>query len=121
MTDGARSFIPKPKKDTWRGIRVSSILGKIVERLVGNDIFPVSKDQFSDALCKEQFAGVKKHSPEMVAAILELVLQTRHGKPTYIVFTDVAAAYREALWAKLLLKYTVQQVSQIAALYNRIT
>ena len=124
VTDGALSFIPKPKKDAWRGIRVSSILGKIVERLVGDDIFPSAKDQHSDAICQEQFAGTKRHSAEMAAMILELILQERKDKPTYLLFTDVAAAYdnqwREALWFKLLQQYSLQQVKQIAALYNKM-
>ena len=104
----------------------SVILGKIVERLGGDDIFPSAKDQHSDAICQEQFAGTKRHSAEMAAMILELILQERKDKPTYLLFTDVAAAYdnqwREAfkLWFKLLQQYSLQQVKQIAALYNKM-
>ena len=101
---GLVKYIPK-NANKWRGIRLESLIAKIIEQLVANPFFPVIGPPTS-IIAPEHIAGKKGMSAELATAMLAMILDANGKTPLYILFADVKGAYdnlwKEALWAKLL-------------------
>ena len=113
-----------------RGIRLSSLLGKLIERLATDEIFPMNGPT-SALICPEQYACKQGISSDMAALLLASWIEMRSNIPTYVLFSDISGAYdnvwREALWAKIRSKLTTDRargcsikVHHLKALYNKM-
>ena len=111
--DGLMTYIykkrnlPRSTLDSFRGIRVTSSLGKVTCRILADPIFPIL-DDFLLALGPEQFAGRKHHSADMLAVTLSMLIALHGSAPMYIILLDVKKAFdrawRSAIWLKMLRK-----------------
>jgi hypothetical protein len=87
------TYTPKKGKETvignTRPIAVSSIPGKLLEKLVMNQLFPISHDL--DRLptdCAEQFGRLSADATDLV--LMEIIYERKsRGENTYVVFLDV--------------------------------
>ena len=112
------------KKSGWRGLRLESLIAKVIEQLVLHPIFP-SVGPSSPLICPEHLAGRRGMSAEIATASLSMMLGTIaiDGDPINAIFADVRGAYdnlwREAAWAKLLDSHPNSlNVKRVAALYK---
>jgi hypothetical protein len=111
--DGLMTYIykkrnlPRSTLDSFRGIRVTSSLGKVTCRILADPLFPIL-DDFLLALGPEQFAGRKHHSADMLAVTLSMLIALHGSAPMYIILLDVKKAFdrawRSAIWLKMLRK-----------------
>ena len=116
-------FVPKPgESGVFRGIRLQSLLAKIIEQLVLHPIFPAVGPS-SSLIPKEHMGNKRGISGEMPAVVLAMIAEERGPKPLYAIIADVKGAYdnvwREALWAKLLDAHKIKaDVKRVVALYE---
>ena len=115
-------FVPK-EGGKVRGIRLESLLAKLVEQLVVDPIFPAVGPN-SPLIASEHIANKRHLSAEMASAILAMMIETSAGDPLYAIVADVLGAYdniwREATWAKLLDAHKVViEVKRVAVLYEK--
>ena len=111
--DGLMTYIykkrnlPRSTLDSYRGIRVTSSLGKVSCRILADPIFPILEDYLL-TLGPEQFAGRKYHSADMLATTLAMLIALHGTAPLYIILLDVKKAFdrtwRAAIWLKMLRK-----------------
>jgi hypothetical protein len=131
VVDGIISYLFKGKPElslllatSYRPIRCTSILGKIVEHLPASSVFP-PHSMMQDALPPEQFAGRRGHSAEQLALILHCITYLRHDKPTFVLLLDLSKAFdrvwREALFVKLTREdLDPRAAAELAALYRTL-
>ena len=117
---GIALFIPK--KLGWRGLRLESLIAKVMEQLVLHPIFPALGTS-SALICPEHLAGRRGMSAEIATATLSMTLTVTVHDPINVVFADVQGAYdnlwKEATWAKLLDSHPDPlDVKRAAALYK---
>ena len=97
-TDGLMTYIykkrnlPRNTLNSYRGIRVTSSVGKLCCRALADPIFPVLSD-YMEALGPEQFAGRKRHSADMLAVLLDMIISMHGSAPVYILLLDVSKAF----------------------------
>ena len=98
-------FIAKPEAGKFRGLRLESLLAKLVEKCVLHALFP-SFGPDPELIAPEHFADRKGVSAELTAGILAILIEAQRGAPLFIVIADAKEAYdnvwRDALWAKAL-------------------
>ena len=128
--DGLMSYmhkgrgLPRSSLDSYRGIRCTSVPGKLVCRALASPVVEVNA-YFAEALGFEQFAGRRFHSADMLAVLLWTILHLNGSKPLFVVLLDVTKAFdrvwREALWAKLLAQgHPPHVVAWLRAAYVRL-
>ena len=97
-------FIPKPEAGKFRGVRLESLLAKLVEKCVLHALFP-SFGPDPELIAPEHFADRKGVSAELTAGILSIIIDAHKEEPIYVVIVDAKEAYdnvwRDALWARL--------------------
>jgi hypothetical protein len=114
-------FIPKPEEGKYRGLRLESLLTKLVEKCVLHPFFP-SFGPDPGLIAPEHLADRKQVSAEMTAAILGILIDAHRDRPLHILIADVKEAYdnvwRDALWAKLAAAHdNSTEVNRARALY----
>ena len=119
-------FIPKPEEGKFRGLRLESLLTKLVEKCILHPFFPTFGPD-SNIIAPEHFADKKRLSAEMTAGILAIILDSamKTRRPLYILIADAKEAYdmvwREALWAKLAKAHPrVEEVKRARAMYEHM-
>ena len=116
--------LPRDTLASSRGIRVTSVPGKLIAVAISDPIFP--HDQvYEESICQEQFAGRKKHSADLLALILQMIVHCAGNNPLYIILLDIQKAFdtmwRDALWHKLVRQgHSPRHVSWLKALYNKL-
>ena len=120
------TFIPKPEEGKFRGLRLESLLTKLVEKCILHPFFPAVGPEPA-IIAPEHFADRKKVSAEMTAGILAIIvdLAKTTRKPLYILIADAKEAYdmvwREGLWAKLVKTHArVEDVRRARAMYEHM-
>jgi hypothetical protein len=108
----------------FRGLRITSVPGKLIAKAVAHPIFSATAP-FRLTIQPEQFAGRKKHSADLLALILQLIISTHRSKALYLILLDIAKAFdtvwRDALWAKLIAQgHSLKHVAWLRALYNKL-
>ena len=66
-------FIPKPEEGKFRGLRLESLLTKLVEKCILHPFFPTFGPD-SNIIAPEHFADRTRVSAEMTAGILAIIL-----------------------------------------------
>ena len=117
-------FIPKPEAGKFRGLRLESLLTKLVEKCIMHPFFPAFGPD-SDAIAPEHFADRKGVSAEMTAGILSIIIDAHRGVPLFILIADAKEAYdnvwRDALWAKLsVIHKDTDDIKSARALYEHM-
>jgi len=99
----ARAKYIAKQDGNYRGLRLESLLAKLVEKCVLHAFFP-SFGPDPGLIAPEHFADRKGVSAEMTAGILAILIEAHRGSPLFIVIADAKEAYdnvwRDALWAK---------------------
>ena len=113
-------IVAKPR---FRGLRRSSIVGKLLEKLITDPILPISGR--TPLICRENFAGVKGIGADMATWLLSRLIDFRGNLPLLLLCSDVDGAYdnvwRDALWAKLASKHkNIYDVKLLRTLYRRM-
>jgi hypothetical protein len=77
------------------------------------------------AALDEQFAGRKRHSADMLAVLLDMIISMHGSAPVYVILLDVSKAFdrtwREAIWAKMLAQgHPPQVVAWLRQAYHRL-
>jgi hypothetical protein len=91
------TYIPKKGKEVLIGnlrpISVSSIPGKLLEKLTMNNLFPISPDPDRPSPdCAEQFGNLSADAAVLV--LTEIIYERKaRGENTYVVFLDVKEAF----------------------------
>ena len=130
LQKGVMSYIHKGKSlphtslAYFRGLRVTSVPGKLIAKAVAHPIFSATAT-FNQSIRPEQFAGRRKHSADLLALVLQFILCTHATNPLYLILLDIAKAFdtvwRDALWAKLLSQgHRPQHVAWLRALYDKL-
>ena len=110
-------------KRRFRGLRRSSIVGKLIEKLITDPVLPINGH--TPLICRENFAGVKGIGADMATWLLSRLIEARGNLPLLLLCTDVDGAYdnvwRDALWAKLASKHdNAYDVKLLKTLYRRM-
>ena len=84
-------FIAKPD-GKYRGLRLESLLAKLVEKCVLHVLFP-SFGPDPGLIAPEHFADRKGVSAEMTAGILAILIEAQRGAPLFIVIADAKEAF----------------------------
>ena len=116
--------LPRLRLNSYRGLRITSVPGKSVASMIGDSIFPM-RDDVQPAICKEQFAGKRKHSADMLAIMIQFLKHSRGKEPMYLLLMDIAKAFdrvnRDIIWAKLLQNGSpIHHVAWMRALYRHL-
>jgi hypothetical protein len=130
VTDGLISYLFKGGDlirllaASYRPIRCTSLLGKIVEHLPASAAFP-PHTMMESILPPEQFAGRKGFCAEQLALLLHCIIHMRGITPTFILLLDISKAFdrtwREALFVKLSRRGGHKRTAaQLAALYRKL-
>ena len=103
------NLVPIPKKgdlslcDTWRGIALLDVAGKVVGRLVQNRLQQIAEQELPDSQC-----GFRRgrSCTDQIFSLLQITEKLyEHRTPGFVLFTDLRKAYdsvpREALWRGL--------------------
>ena len=114
---------PKHLLKSFRHVRMTSVLGKLIERVVANRIFPIHAD-YQPLICPEQLAGRRHHSSDMLAVVLAVIISVWRGN-LLLLFADAESAFdtvwREALWVKLASAHGNEgDVALLMALYDKL-
>ena len=114
--------LPKHIINSFRGLRITSVPGKAVASMIADPIFPMNGAS-QPAICKEQFAGKRKHNADMLSLMIQFLLHTRGKKPMYLLLMDIVKAFdkvnRDIIWAKLIRDgWNPQYVAWLRALYR---
>ena len=119
-------FIPKPEVGKFRGIRLESLLAKLVEKCVLHALFP-SFGPEPELIAPEHFADRKGVSAELTAGILAIIIDAHRESeiPIYVVVVDAKEAYdnvwRDALWAKAASVHEcTEEIRSARALYENM-
>ena len=117
-------FIPKPEAGKFRGLRLESLLAKLVEKCVLHALFP-SFGPDPGLIAPEHFADRKGASAELTAGILSIIIDAHSVIPIYIVIADAQEAYdnvwRDALWAKAASAHVcTEEIRSARALYEHM-
>jgi hypothetical protein len=112
---------------SYRGLRCTSVAGKIMAKMVASPIYPRSEVSMlhKEQICNEQFAGKRKHSADMMALVLQLIIESSGNEPLYIILIDISKAFdsvwRDAIWVKLLSKgHEPKHVNWLKHLYMQL-
>ena len=112
---------------SYRGLRCTSVSGKLMAKMVASPIYPRSETNLlrKEQICDEQFAGKRKHNADMMALVLQLLIEDRGSAATYIILLDVSKAFdsvwRDAIWVKLLEKgHEAKHVLWLKSLYVQL-
>jgi hypothetical protein len=116
--------LPKAFLSSSRGIRVTSVPGKLVATVLSDLIFPVDAT-FEESINAEQFAGRKHHSADLLVLVLQLIIHCAGSSPLYIILVDIQKAFdtlwRDALWHKLLQQgHNKSSVAWLKSFYNKL-
>ena len=123
MSLSRAKFVPKGgESGAFRGIRLQSLVAKLIEQLVLHPIFPAVGPN-AELIAKEHLGNKRGMSGEMAAAFLAMLIEEGGTKPLYAIIADVTGAYdnvwREALWAKMLDAHKITaDVKRVEALYR---
>ena len=119
-------FIPKPEVGKFRGLRLESLLTKLVEKCVLHALFP-SFGPDLELIAPEHFADRKGVSAELTAGILAIIIDAHRDSetPIYVVIVDAKEAYdnvwRDALWAKAASVHEcTEEIRSARALYENM-
>ena len=116
-------YIAKPD-GKYRGLRLESLLAKLVEKCVLHALFP-SFGPDPGLIAPEHFADRKGVSAEMTAGILAILIEAHRGSPLFIVIADAKEAFdnvwRDALWAKAAAAHKcTEEIRSARALYEHM-
>jgi hypothetical protein len=117
-------FIPKPEAGKFRGLRLESLLTKLVEKCILHPFFP-SLGPDPGLIAPEHFADRKGVSAEMTAGILSIIIDAHRGVPLFVIIADAKEAFdnvwRDALWAKLSVTHKcTDDIRSARALYEHM-
>jgi hypothetical protein len=116
--------VPKPEAGNFRGLRLESLLAKLVEKCVLHALFP-SFGPDPGLIAPEHFPDRKGVSAELAAGILSIIIDAHREIPIYIISVDAKEAYdnvwRDALWAKAATTHRcTEDIRRARALYEHM-
>ena len=117
-------YIPKPEANKYRGLRLESLLTKLVEKCVLHALFPAFGPD-PGLIAPEHFADRKGVSAELTAGILSIIIDAHRRIPAYVVIVDAKEAYdnvwRDALWAEAASVHEcTEEIRSARALYEHM-
>jgi hypothetical protein len=116
--------LPRQQINSFRGLRITSVPGKSIASMIADPIFPM--DAMSQpAICREQFAGKKRHNADMLALMIQCLKHSRKEKPMYLLLMDIVKAFdkvnKDIIWAKLLRDgWPTHYIAWLRALYRHL-
>ena len=125
-------FIPKPEAGKVRGLRLESLLTKLIEKCILHPFFPAThltilSTPHQEIIAPEHFADRAKVSAEMTAGVLAIIIDAgKQAKtPLYILIADAKEAYdlvwRDGLWAKMANTHpNLEDVRRARAMYEHM-
>ena len=93
-------FIPKPEAGKVRGLRLESLITKLIEKCILHPFFPATHlTPHQEIVAPEHFADRAKVSAEMTAGLLAIIIDAgKQAKtPLYILIADAKEAY-DLVW-----------------------
>jgi hypothetical protein len=117
--------LPRASTNSYRPIRCSSVVGKVIERGLTTPFNPLGGDE-PDWFSPSQFAGRKGHGADALAFILSMIIHFTQPNPIFLILVDVSKAFdrtwKDALYHKLLLKGVPPRLlASISALYSHLS